>query len=40
MLVVAGNPLENIELMGGQGRNLTHIMVDGRFVKRPGSLMA
>jgi imidazolonepropionase-like amidohydrolase len=36
LLVVEGNPLENIELLAANGRHLTHIMVDGRFVKRPG----
>jgi imidazolonepropionase-like amidohydrolase len=36
LIVVDGNPLENIELLAANGRHLTHIMVDGRFVKRPG----
>ena len=37
LLVVDGDPLANIELLAAeQGRNLTHIMVDGRFVKRQG----
>jgi imidazolonepropionase-like amidohydrolase len=35
LLVVDGNPLENINLLTAGGRHLTHIMVDGRFVKRP-----
>jgi imidazolonepropionase-like amidohydrolase len=34
LLVVDGDPLTNIELLAANGRNLTHIMVDGRFVKR------
>ena len=37
LLVVDGDPLANIELLAAeQGRNLTHIMVDGHFVKRQG----
>jgi len=35
LLVVEGNPLENISLLAENGRHLTHIMVNGRFVKRP-----
>ena len=35
LLVVDGDPLANIELLAAErGRNLTHIMVDGHFVKR------
>ena len=34
LLVVDGNPLENINLLAENGRHLTHIMVDGCFVKR------
>jgi len=34
LLVVDGNPLANIDLLAANGRYLTHIMVDGRFVKR------
>jgi imidazolonepropionase-like amidohydrolase len=37
LLVVDGNPLENINLLASDGRHLTHIMVDGRFVKRPAA---
>jgi len=37
LLVVDGNPLENIELLSTDGGHLTHIMVDGRFVKHPRS---
>jgi imidazolonepropionase-like amidohydrolase len=36
LLVVEGNPHEDIDLLAANGRHLTHIMVDGRFVKRPG----
>lgn len=36
LLVVDGNPLTNIDVLAADGRHLTHIMVDGRFVKRPG----
>jgi len=36
LLVVDGNPLANIDLLAANGRHLTHIMVNGRFVKRPG----
>jgi imidazolonepropionase-like amidohydrolase len=35
LLVVDGNPLVDIEFLAANGRHLTHIMVDGRFVKRP-----
>jgi imidazolonepropionase-like amidohydrolase len=35
LLVVAGDPLANIDLLAANGRHLTHIMLDGRFVKRP-----
>lgn len=34
LLVVDGNPLENIDLLAANGLHLTHIMIDGRFVKR------
>ncbi len=34
LLLVDGNPLENIELLAERGRHITHIMLDGRFVKR------
>lgn len=36
LLVVDGDPLANIDLLARNGRHLTHIMLDGRFVKRPG----
>ena len=36
LLVVDGDPLADISLLATDGRHLTHIMVDGRFVKRPG----
>lgn len=35
LLVVDGNPLKDINLLAANGRYLTHIMVDGHFVKRP-----
>jgi imidazolonepropionase-like amidohydrolase len=35
LIVVEGNPLKNLALLGGQGDHLTHIMKDGVFVKRP-----
>jgi imidazolonepropionase-like amidohydrolase len=34
LLVVDGNPLMSLDLLAHNGRYLTHIMVDGRFVKR------
>jgi imidazolonepropionase-like amidohydrolase len=34
LLLVDGNPLKNINLLSANGRHLTHIMVDGNFVKR------
>jgi imidazolonepropionase-like amidohydrolase len=37
LLVVDGNPLEDINLLAANGRHLTHIMVDGHFVKRSDS---
>lgn len=40
LLVVDGNPLENIELLAASGKHLTHIMTAGRFVKRPASELA
>lgn len=36
LLVVDGNPLEDISLLAANGRHLEHIMVDGRFIKRLG----
>ena len=33
LLVVDGNPLADINLLASNGRHLTHIMADGRFVK-------
>jgi len=36
LLVVDGNPLADINLLAANGRYLTHIMADGRFVKRVG----
>jgi imidazolonepropionase-like amidohydrolase len=35
LLVVDGNPLSDIKILAENGNNLTHIMMDGRFVKRP-----
>ena len=35
ILVVDGNPLEDINLLAANGRHLTHIMLDGCFIKRP-----
>ena len=34
LLVVDGDPLKDIELLAANGRHLTHIMMDGRFLKR------
>jgi len=34
ILVVDGNPLEDIELLAADGAHLRHIMADGRWVKR------
>jgi imidazolonepropionase-like amidohydrolase len=34
LIVVGGNPLKNLSLLGGQGDHMTHIMKDGVFVKR------
>lgn len=34
LLIVDGNPLEDIDLLAANGRHLSHIMVRGRFVKR------
>jgi imidazolonepropionase-like amidohydrolase len=34
LLLVNGNPLADIKLVAGNGRHITHIMIDGRFVKR------
>ncbi len=37
LIVVDGNPLENIDLLAAaNGHHLTHIMVDGRIVRRRG----
>lgn len=36
LLVVEVNPLEHIAALAENGRRLTHIMVNGEFVKRPG----
>jgi imidazolonepropionase-like amidohydrolase len=36
LLVVAGDPLADLNLLAANGRHLTHIMVDGRFIKRLG----
>lgn len=35
ILVVAGNPLQNIELLAANGRFLTYIMSNGRLLKSP-----
>jgi imidazolonepropionase-like amidohydrolase len=35
LLLVDGNPLENIELLAAGGAHLSHIMLQGKFVKRP-----
>lgn len=35
LLVVAGNPLRDVDVLAANGRCLTHIMADGRWVKRP-----
>jgi len=35
LLVVDGDPLDNINLLAENGRHLSYIMVNGRFVKRP-----
>jgi len=37
LLVVDGNPLENIGLLAANGRHLSYIMANGRFVKRPST---
>jgi imidazolonepropionase-like amidohydrolase len=37
LLVVDGDPLANIELLAAEGRHLTHIMIDGRWIKRPAA---
>jgi len=37
LLVIDGNPLENIGLLAADGRHLTHIMLGGRFIKRPAA---
>ena len=35
LILVDGNPLEDIQLLAANGRYLTHIMADGCWVKRP-----
>jgi imidazolonepropionase-like amidohydrolase len=35
LVVVDGDPLKDINLLAENGRHLTHIMLDGHFVKRP-----
>jgi imidazolonepropionase-like amidohydrolase len=35
LLVIEGNPLENIDLLAANGDHITHIMAGGHFVKRP-----
>jgi imidazolonepropionase-like amidohydrolase len=35
LLVVDGNPLSDINLLAAGGRYITHIMLDGHFIKRP-----
>jgi imidazolonepropionase-like amidohydrolase len=35
LLVVDGNPLQDIELLAAGGQHLTHIMRDGRLIKSP-----
>jgi len=38
LLLVEGNPLANVELLAAaDGQHITHIMINGRFVKRPGA---
>lgn len=37
LLVVEGDPLAQLDLLAAGGRHLTHIMVDGCFVKRLGN---
>jgi imidazolonepropionase-like amidohydrolase len=37
LLVIEGNPLENIDLLAANGDYITHIMVSGRLVKRPAA---
>ena len=38
LLVVDGNPLDNIELLAANGAHLSHIMLKGAFIKSPTSL--
>lgn len=39
LIVVNGNPLENISLLAApRGEHISHIMKDGQFFKRPGTL--
>jgi imidazolonepropionase-like amidohydrolase len=33
LILIKGNPLTDIDLLAANGRHVTHIMVDGRFVK-------
>ena len=35
LLVVDGDPLQDLSLLAANGRHLTHIMVDGRWLKHP-----
>jgi imidazolonepropionase-like amidohydrolase len=35
LLIVDGDPLSDVNRLAADGRHITHIMVDGRFVKRP-----
>jgi imidazolonepropionase-like amidohydrolase len=35
LLLVKGNPLRDINLLASNGEHITHIMIDGRFAKRP-----
>jgi imidazolonepropionase-like amidohydrolase len=36
LLLVEGNPLSDIKILAANGCHITHIMLDGRFVKRSG----
>ncbi|MGH7120167.1 MAG: hypothetical protein ACREFP_14455 [Acetobacteraceae bacterium] len=40
LLIVDGNPLEQIEVLAAGGHHLTHVMVDGALVKRPEACAA
>jgi imidazolonepropionase-like amidohydrolase len=35
LILLDGNPLNDIQLLAANGRYLTHIMADGSWVKRP-----